>query len=294
MGEVYRARDTRLGREVAIKILPSAFTEDADRLARFEREARTLAALNHPHIAAIYGVEQAEGVPALVLELVQGETLADRLRREAIPLSECLSLARQIAEALEAAHAQQIVHRDLKPANIIVTPDGLAKVLDFGLAKAVAPDADQQDQRNSPTVTAVNTREGIILGTAAYMSPEQAKGRPVDKRADLWAFGAVLFEMLTGQQAFGGDSVSEALARVLTHEPEWSALPPDTPASIRRLLRRCLEKDRRQRLDSAAAARFDLDDAAEPASGTKNARGACESAFALRCGDSSRPSSVVQ
>ena len=263
MGEVYRAHDTRLGRDVAIKILPRALAADPDRLARFQREARTLAALNHPHIGAIYGLEDASGVPALVLELIAGETLADRLCRGPLPIAECLSLARQIAEALEAAHERHIVHRDLKPANIKVTPDGVVKILDFGLAKALAGDAAPFDSSESPTITAAGTHDGVILGTAAYMSPEQARGRPVDRRADLWAFGVVLYEMLTGRRAFEGESVSDTLSHVLTKEPDWSALPADTPASIRTLLRRCLAKDRKQRLDSATVARLDLDDASE-------------------------------
>ena len=251
MGEVYRARDTRLDRNVAIKILPQAFVADAERVARFQREAKVLASLNHPHIAAIYGLEEAEHVTALVMELVEGEDLAQRLKRGPIPLDEALPIAHQIAEALEAAHGQGIIHRDLKPANIKLRPDGTVKVLDFGLAKAVVSDAETPDLFDSPTVTAVATRAGTILGTAPYMSPEQAKGRPVDRRTDLWAFGAVLYELLTGTRAFQGESVAETLAHVLTQAPNWALLPADTPAPIRTLLRRCLEKNPTRRLDSA-------------------------------------------
>ena len=231
MGEVYRARDTKLGRAVAIKILPRAFTNDPERLARFEREARLLAALNHPHIGAIYGLEEADGVRGLVLELVAGETLAARLHRGPIPVSEALTIARQIADALDAAHEKGIVHRDLKPANIKVTPDGTVKVLDFGLAKFDVRGPDdgraglQSDLPSAPTITIDGTEAGRILGTAAYMSPEQTRGESVDKRADIWAFGCVLYEMLTGRAAFGGDTPSDTIAAILEGEPEWSALP---------------------------------------------------------------------
>src|SRR5437867_8009829 len=251
MGEVYRARDTTLGRDVAIKILPRHFTADPERLARFEREARMLAALNHPNVGAIYGLEAAAGgIRALVLELVEGETVADRIQRGPVPVTDALTIARQIADALDAAHERGIVHRDLKPANVKITPDGVVKVLDFGLAKAAGGDATP-DLSQSPTLMVGVTRDGIILGTAAYMSPEQAKGRPVDKRADLWAFGAVLYELLTGRRAFTGEGVSDTLAHVLMTEPDWTALPATTPASIRRLLRRCLAKDRKRRLADA-------------------------------------------
>ena len=257
MGEVYRAHDTTLNRDVAIKVLLPAVTADPERLSRFSREAQVLASLNHPHIAQIYGLEDAGGVPALVLELVDGPTLADRIAQGAIPIGEALPIAAQIAEALAAAHEQGIIHRDLKPANIKVREDGTVKVLDFGLAKALDPSrSTDPDPMNSPTVSLHGTHVGVILGTAAYMSPEQAKGRAVDRRADLWAFGAVLYEMLTGRRAFGGDEVSEILAHVLMEEPDWNALPAGTPLPIRRLLRRCLEKDRKRRLDSAAAARL--------------------------------------
>jgi serine/threonine protein kinase len=230
MGEVYRARDSKLGREVAIKILPKLFSSDPDRLARFEREARILASLNHPHIGAIYGVEEADGVRALVLELVEGETLAGRIARAPIPLGDFLTIARQIAEALDAAHEKGIIHRDLKPANIKITPSGVVKVLDFGLAKATAGDRAAPDLTLSPTVTAGGTREGSVLGTAAYMSPEQARGTPVDKRTDIWAFGCVLYEMLTGQRPFDGASVSDTMAAVLTAEPDWKVLPAQSGA----------------------------------------------------------------
>jgi eukaryotic-like serine/threonine-protein kinase len=262
MGEVYRARDTKLNRDVAIKVLLPAVANDPDRLARFRREAQVLASLNHPNIAAIYGLEDGGDVRALVMELVDGPTLADRIAKGPVPLDEALPIGKQIAEALEAAHEQGIMHRDLKPANIKVRDDGTVKVLDFGLAKAMEPVGSRVDVTQSPTITSpAMTQAGIILGTAAYMSPEQAKGRAVDKRSDLWAFGAVLFEMLTGRRAFGGEDVSDTLAHVLMKEPDWTALSPDTPAPIRKLLRRCLEKNRKQRLDSAADARLEIDDA---------------------------------
>ncbi len=260
MGEVYRARDTKLGRDVAIKILPSLFTSDPGRLARFEREARVLASLNHPHVGAIYGLEDADGVRALVLELVNGETLADRIARGPIALTDALTIAQQIVDALDAAHEKGIIHRDLKPANIKMTPDGSVKVLDFGLAKAASSDAAPADLTQS-TPTVGGTREGIILGTAPYMSPEQARGLSVDKRTDIWAFGCVLYEMLTGATTFRGDTVSDTIATILEREPNWKALPSTTPTPIRKLLRRCLEKDRKRRLDSATAARLEIEDA---------------------------------
>ena len=252
MGEVYRARDTRLGRDVAIKILPQVFISDLDRLARFEREARVLASLNHPNIAAIYGFEDGEDVGAgfsrlggaLVLELVDGETLADRLRRGPVPVAEALSLARQMADALDAAHERGIVHRDLKPANIKITPEGTVKVLDFGLAKAATGDGAGPDLTHSPTVTVAGTREGVILGTAAYMSPEQARGKPVDKRTDIWAFGCVLYEMLTGRSAFGRDTTTDTLAALVERDPDWSRLPAGLSTNIRRLLQHCLPRIR--------------------------------------------------
>jgi serine/threonine-protein kinase len=281
MGEVYRARDTTLNRDVAIKVLLPAVTADPERLSRFSREAQVLASLNHPHIAQIYGVEDAGGVPALVLELVDGPTLADRIAQGAIRIGEALPIAAQIAEALAAAHEQGIIHRDLKPANIKVREDGTVKVLDFGLAKALDPShRTDPDPMNSPTVSLHGTHVGVILGTAAYMSPEQAKGRAVDRRADLWAFGAVLYEMLTGRRAFNGDEASEIMAHVLMEEPDWNALPARTPLPIRRLLRRCLEKDRKRRLDSAAAARFAVEEAMT--AGGENGNGPADSRAAWR------------
>jgi serine/threonine protein kinase len=263
MGEVYRARDTRLGREVAIKILPRAFTADPDRLARFEREARVLASLNHPNIATIHGVEESDGVKALVLEFVRGDTLAERIasaRRGGLPVAEAIAIARQIAEALDTAHEQGIVHRDLKPANVKITPDGLVKVLDFGLAKLQSTTA-AADGSLALTVTAGGTREGLIAGTAAYMSPEQARGQAVDRRADIWAFGCVVYEMLTGCPAFARETVTDTLAAVIEREPDWMALPRSTPPPIARLLRRCLEKDLKHRLRDVGDARFEIDDA---------------------------------
>ncbi|MDO8679764.1 MAG: protein kinase [Acidobacteriota bacterium] len=265
MGEVYRAKDSKLKREVALKVLPADVAKDRERLARFQREAEVLASLNHPHIAQIYGLEQAGDTFALVMELVEGEDLAQRIARGPVPLDEALPIARQIAEALEAAHEQGIIHRDLKPANVKVRADGTVKVLDFGLAKAMAPaGAAGANAMNSPTLSIHATEAGLILGTAAYMSPEQAAGKAVDKRSDLWAFGVVLLEMLTGRQVFAGETVSHVLAAVLRAEPDWSALPANTPPPIRRLLRRCLDKDRKRRLDSVADARLEIDDALTP------------------------------
>jgi eukaryotic-like serine/threonine-protein kinase len=262
MGEVYRARDTRLDRDVAIKILPEAFAADADRIVRFQREAKTLASLNHTNIGGIHGIEVANGVTALVMELVEGEDLAQRLAHRAIPLDEALPVARQIAEALEAAHEQGIIHRDLKPANIKVRPDGTVKVLDFGLAKTMDPVGSTPNLSRSPTITTpAMTQAGIILGTAAYMSPEQARGKPLDKRSDIWAFGCVLYEMLAGRRAFAGDEVSDVLASVLAREPDLAALPGTVPPSIRRLLRRCLQKDRYDRLHDIGDARIEIRDA---------------------------------
>src|SRR5688500_3915604 len=255
MGEVYRARDTRLGRDVAIKILPDLFAADADRIARFQREAQMLAALNHPHIAQIYGVEELGPQRALVLELVDGPTLADRIAQGPIALDEALPIAGQIAEALEAAHESGIVHRDLKPANIKLTHDGTVKVLDFGLARAAARDhgpaeAGHYVLSQSPTITspAMATNAGVILGTAVYMSPEQAKGKVADKRTDIWAFGCVLYEMLTGRRAFDGEDLTDVVAAVVRGEPDWSALPANVPANVRTLLKGCLQKDRKARL----------------------------------------------
>jgi len=261
MGEVYQAHDARLNRDVALKILPESFALDPDRLARFRREAQVLASLNHPNIASIYGFEESDGVHALVLELVEGPTLADRIAEGPVTMEEALPMARQIADGLEAAHAQGIVHRDLKPANIKIRPDGTVKVLDFGLAKALSDDRTPGGVTQSPTMTSpALTQLGIILGTAAYMSPEQARGRPADKRSDIWAFGAVLYEMLAGRRAFDGDDTSYTLANILKSEPEWNALPADTPSRVRRVLRRCLEKDPKSRSHDIADVRLDLDD----------------------------------
>jgi eukaryotic-like serine/threonine-protein kinase len=254
MGEVYRARDTRLSRDVAIKILPASLTNDPDRRARFAREAQVLASLNHPNIAAIHHVEETGDGPALVMELVEGETLADRIARGPIPVDEALAIAKQIAEALEAAHEQGIIHRDLKPANIKVRPDGTVKVLDFGLAKlaeaSAAATTNAAALSMSPTITspALMSGVGVLLGTAAYMSPEQARGRAVDKRSDIWAFGCVLYEMLTGKRAFEGTDVPETLAAVLRSEPAWVALPAMLLPSVRAFLYRCLEKEPKQRV----------------------------------------------
>ena len=263
MGEVYRATDTKLRRDVAIKVLPEAVARDPDRMARFSREAQVLASLNHPNIASIYGLEDADGKRALVMELVEGETLAERIRRGPIPLEEAIAIAKQMAEALEAAHEQGIIHRDLKPANAKITPDGDVKLLDFGLAKALegegtAPAAD--DLSHSPTLSAAATRAGVILGTAAYMSPEQARGQKTDRRSDIWSFGVVLLEMLTGRSVFQGETVSDLLANVLAREPNWESLPESTPPSVRRLLRRCLQKDVRKRVQAIGDARLLLEE----------------------------------
>jgi eukaryotic-like serine/threonine-protein kinase len=266
MGEVYRATDSSLKRQVAIKVLPASVAADRERLARFQREAEVLAALNHPHIAAIYGVEKSDGRTALVMELVEGPTLAERIAQSAIPFDEALPIARQIAEALEAAHEQGIVHRDLKPANIKVRDDGTVKVLDFGLAKAMEPAGltASTSASISPTFTSpAMTQMGMILGTAAYMAPEQARGRAVDRRADVWAFGVVLYEMLTGRRAFDGEDVSMTLSAVLQREPDWAALPESVSAGLRVYLRRCLQKDPRQRVRDIGDVRLALDGAFE-------------------------------
>jgi len=271
MGEVWRAEDTKLGREVAVKLLPEEVSADPERLARFQREAKMLASLNHPNIATLYGLETAtrsdDGADLvtaettfLVMELVEGETLADRIARGPIPIDEALEIARQVAEALEAAHEAGIVHRDLKPANIKITPSGQVKVLDFGLAKAYEPTADQAALTHSPTLTAHMTAAGVVLGTAAYMSPEQARGVEVDKRADIWAFGCVLYEMLAGNQAFRGDTVSDVMASILKEEPDADALPANTPPRLRRVLGRCLAKQPRQRFHDIADARIDIEE----------------------------------
>ena len=265
MGEVYRASDTNLKRAVAIKVLPESVAADRDRLARFQREAEVLASLNHSNIAAIYGLERSDGVTALVMEMVEGPTLADRIAHGPIPIDEALSIAKQIAEALESAHEHGIIHRDLKPANIKLRDDGTVKVLDFGLAKAMEPTASALNMSRSPTITspAMMTGVGVLLGTAAYMAPEQARGKPVDKRADIWAFGCVLYEMLTGQRAFGGDDVTVTLSRVVEREPDFDALPATVPQRVRQALRVCLRKDPKQRAHDIADIRMALEGAFE-------------------------------
>jgi serine/threonine protein kinase len=262
MGQVYRATDTKLKRQVAIKILPPSLAADHDRLARFQREAEVLASLNHPHIAAIYGLEESGGVRALVMELVDGDDLSQRIARGVIPVDEALPIAKHIAEALEAAHEQGIIHRDLKPANIKVRPDGTVKILDFGLAKAMEPAASSSPSvSQSPTMTTpAMTHAGMILGTAAYMSPEQARGKTVDRRADIWAFGAVLFEMLTGARAFPGEDITDTFVAVVCKEADWPTLPAATPAGLRRLLVRCLKKDPKARLQAIGEARVQIEE----------------------------------
>jgi Tol biopolymer transport system component len=255
MGEVYRAKDGRLRREVAIKVLSGAFVGDPDRLARFQREAEILAALNHPNIAHIHGLEEASGVRAIVMELVEGPTLAERLAAGPITIPEACAIAVQITDALDTAHNQGVIHRDLKPANVKVRPDGTVKVLDFGIAKAPSP----ADASQTPTITGAGTREGITLGTAAYMSPEQARGLPLDKRTDIWSFGCVLYEMLSGQRAFGGSTAADHIGAVLHHDPDWSRLPPHTPQQVRQLIERCLQKDAKRRLRDIGDARFHLE-----------------------------------
>jgi len=267
MGEVYRATDSTLNRSVAIKVLPAPLVDDPERQSRFRREAKLLAALNHPNIAHIHGFEESTGIAALVMELVDGPTLADRLQR-AMPLAEALSIARQLADALEAAHAQGIIHRDLKPANIKVRDDGTVKVLDFGLARALDPSVTSSaGSLESPTISDGSTQPGLVLGTPAYMAPEQALGKPADKRADIWSFGCVLYEMLAAKRAFAGSEISDTLARVIGSDPDWTALPPSTPAPIRRLLRRCLEKPLNKRLADIADARLDIEEASSPSVG---------------------------
>ena len=266
MGEVYRAEDTNLSRQVAVKVLPDEFAHDAERLARFQREAQVLASLSHPNIATLYGLEESDGKRFIVMELVEGHTLAQRLLKGPMPVEEALEVCRQIAEGLEYAHEHGIIHRDLKPANIKLRPDGVAKILDFGLARALQPDPAAADVSHSPTITAAATRAGVILGTAAYMSPEQARGKALDQRTDIWALGCVLYEMLTGRQAFQGDTISDTLAAVLRAEPDWGALPPGAGARVQDLLRRCLAKDPKQRLHAVADARLEIQAvASEPA-----------------------------
>ena len=261
MGEVYRAADSKLGRDVALKVILQEFAQNSQLMARFQREAQVLASLNHTNIAAIYGLEDSADMRALVMELVEGPTLADRIREGAIPLEEALPIAKQIAEALEYAHERGIVHRDLKPANIKVTHDGKVKVLDFGLAKALQGDAAPKNISNSPTLTLDATKAGIILGTAAYMSPEQAKGKAVDRRADIWSFGVVLFEMLSGRQVFVGETATDIMAAVVRAQPDWTVLPKNLPRRVRELLQRCLVKDEKRRLRDIGEARLALDDA---------------------------------
>ena len=266
MGEVYRARDTQLEREVAIKVLPAEFTQDPERLARFQREAKLLASLNHPNIAAIHGLEESDGIRFLVLELVEGETLAERVAKDPLPVEEALEVCRQIAEGLEAAHEKGVVHRDLKPANVKMTPEGRVKILDFGLAKAFEGQTPVTDISQSPTLTENLTKSGVILGTAAYMSPEQARGKQVDRRADVWAFGAVLYELLTEKKAFEGETITETIAAVLKSEPDWDALPSTTPWRIQELLRRCLTKEQQDRLSGISNVRVEIKLALTPPS----------------------------
>ena len=272
MGEVYRARDSKLGRDVALKVISQQFANDAERMARFEREAKVLASLNHPNIAHIYGLEDSGGVRALVMELVEGQTLAERIARGLIPLEETLSIAKQIAEAFEYAHERGIVHRDLKPANVKITPDGAVKVLDFGLAKAIEETSDALEIGNSPTLSMGATRAGVILGTAAYMSPEQSQaGNQADRRADIWSFGVVLYEMLSGKQMYGGETAPETLAHVITKEPNWEGLPATTPSAIRHLLQRCLTKDPKTRFQAIGEARIIIETyLANPAASTSS------------------------
>ena len=260
MGEVHRARDTRLGREVALKVLPRSLSQDAERLARFDREARLLAALNYPGIGAIYGIEESAAGPLLVLELVPGETLAGRISRGPLPLKEAVAICRQIADAVAFAHAQGIVHRDLKPANVKCTPDGRVKVLDFGLAKAVAAEPTRSEPDDA-TITRGDTREGAVLGTPAYMSPEQMRATEVDRRTDIWSFGCVLYEALTGRRPFHRATRTDTLVAVLEQEPDWSALPASTPSAIRELLQRCLQRDRDRRMHDMADVRIELEEA---------------------------------
>src|ERR1035438_1073408 len=267
MGEVYLARDTKLNREVAIKGLPEAFARDPHRLARFQREAQVLAALNHPNIAAIYGLEESQGQQFLVMEYVAGESL-----RGPVEVDEALAMAKQLVEALEAAHEKGIVHRDLKPDNIKVTPEGKVKVLDFGLAKAME-ETSEVELLNSPTISIAATRAGVILGTAAYMSPEQARGKPVDRRADIWAFGCVMYELLTGKRAFTGDTITDLTVAIMTREPDWSLLPAATPPRVRELLQRCMQKDPQRRLKNIGDAQWEMDQPASTPTAASPARG---------------------
>jgi serine/threonine protein kinase len=273
MGEVYRAQDERLDRDVAIKVLPASVAQDPERIARFEREAKLLASLSHQNVATLHGLEEHDGQRFLVMELAEGETLADRIKKGPIVVEDALEIARQIAEGLEAAHEQGIIHRDLKPANVMASPEGEVKVLDFGLAKAWHPDESDADLTHSPTLTGQMTAAGVLLGTAAYMSPEQARGKKVDKRADIWAFGVILFEMLTSVRLFDGETTSDILAAVLRAEPDWNALPATTPWRVRDVLRRCLERDPSRRLRDIGDARLEMLEASlEPAPGAAERR----------------------
>ena len=274
MGEVFRALDTKLDREVAIKVLPEAFAEDPDRLSRFQREAKLLASLNHPNVASVFGVHRFEDTRFLAMELVQGEDLSERLRRGRLPVDEALDIARQIAEALEAAHDSGVIHRDLKPANIKMTASGAVKILDFGLAKGLGPSgaSAEMDLTQLPTATSAGTVAGAILGTAPYMSPEQARGQAVDTRTDIWSFGCVVLECLTGKSLFGRETGSDSIGAVLQTDPDWTQLPPNTPQAVRRLLRRCLAKDKDKRLHHIADARIELEDSepSPPAAGSSS------------------------
>src|SRR5579863_3091544 len=259
MGEVYRARDTTLKRDVALKVLPAAFLRDHERMGRFQREAEVLASLDHPNIGHIHGIVDSEDSRTLVLALIEGPTLEDRIAAGPLPLDEAVAISKQIIDALEYAHDRGVVHRDLKPANVKITPEGVVKVLDFGLAKVLEDDPPASSLANSPTLTLGHTRAGMILGTAAYMSPQQAVGRPVDRRSDIFSFGAVLYEMLTGERAFDGPTTPDVLEAVVKSDPDWSALPAETPGYLRRLLERCLAKDRKQRLQAIGEARIVLE-----------------------------------
>jgi len=283
MGEVWKARDTKLQRDVALKVIPEGFAFDHDRLARFKREAQILASLNHPNIATIHGYEETDDIRALAMELIEGPTLAERITAGPLTANEALTLGKQMAEALEAAHEKGIVHRDLKPANIKVVSDGRLKVLDFGLAKVFNEESALPDLPGAATMTAGPTRAGVILGTTAYMSPEQTRGRPLDKRTDIWAFGCILYEMLTGQRPFGGDTASDLIAGILEREPEWEALPPSVPPCVRQLLGRCLEKDHRHRLRDIGDARLELQEAVKVTERARPSGG-------HRLSDGSRPS----
>jgi serine/threonine protein kinase len=261
MGQVYRARDVKLERQVALKVLPEKFASDAERISRFQREARVLASLNHPHIAQIYGLEESGGISCLVLELVEGDGLDRRLEHGPIPIEEALEISRQIALGLETAHERGILHRDLKPANVKLTAGGSVKILDFGLAKIFETGRVPSNLSESPTLLTEATRSDVLLGTPSYMSPEQVRGKPTDERSDVWAFGCVLYELLTGKQAFSGDSVAETMGAITKADPAWSALPPETSPNIQRLLRRCLQKDPARRLHHIADARIEIEEA---------------------------------